>query len=267
VLNLTIQSPAQEPRNVEVMAKVRQGKQIRDLTNGIDLYDYIREAQTEDRERRHRYGKIGEDIFIWKMTGFDVEDEMLDAMLGRVKKCKSLILDLRGNGGGYVSILQRLVSNVFDREVKISDRVGRKEMKPVIAKKRGGHFDGKIIVLIDSGSGSASEVFARVLQLEKRGLVIGDVSAGAVMESRGFSHQLGQDTIIPYSFSITDANVIMTDGKSLEHVGVIPDELLIPTAKDLAAGRDVVLARALALLGANVTPEDAGKMFPVEWLK
>lgn len=87
------------------------------------------------------------------------------------------------------------------------------------------------------------------------------------MEARGYSHQLGFETIIPYGFSITDANLIMTDGKSLEHIGVQPDEVLIPTAQDLAAERDVVLARAVALLGANLTPEDAGKMFPVEWRK
>ncbi len=266
-LNLMIQSPEQAPRTVEVLAKVRMGKQIKDLTNTVDLNEYLREAESEEHDRRYRHEKIGEDILIWKMTGFDVEDQILDAMVGRVKKCKSLILDLRGNGGGYVSILQRLIGNIFDREIKIGERVGRKEMKPVIAKKRGTPFDGKIIVLLDSRSGSASEVFARVLQLEKRGTVIGDRSAGAVMEARGYFYQLGQDTVIPYAFSVTDADLIMGDGKSLEHQGVIPDEVLIPTPKDLAAERDIVLARAVALLGGKLTAEEAGKLFPLEWRK
>jgi hypothetical protein len=57
----------------------------------------------------------------------------------------------------------------------------------------------------------------------------------------------------------------MTDGKSLEHSGVTPDEVILPTAADMAAGRDPVMARAVELCGATVTPEAAGAFFPYEW--
>ena len=59
----------------------------------------------------------------------------------------------------------------------------------------------------------------------------------------------------------------MSDGQSLEHVGVVPDELLLPTAEDLASKRDPVLARALNLAGAKVDDAKAGMLFPVEWKK
>ena len=266
-LHLVLQAPDQPERTVDVNAKVTTGKQIKDLTNSSDLNDYLRDQEEQDYLRRQRYEKLGDEIFIWKMPGFDIEEDTVDLMIDRARKCKALILDLRGNGGGYVVTLQRLVSSVFDREIKIAERQGRKELKPIVAKKRGVAYDGKIIVLTDSGSGSASEIFAKVIQLEKRGIVIGDRSAGAVMEARGYFHQFGDSTIIPYGFSVTDADVIMSDGKSLERVGVLPDKLLLPSAKDLAAGRDPVLAAAVVMLGGKLTAEEAGKLFPLEWRK
>jgi C-terminal processing protease CtpA/Prc len=68
-----------------------------------------------------------------------------------------------------------------------------------------------------------------------------------------------------YSASITEADLIMGDGKSLEHVGVVPDVRVIPTVDDLVAGRDPALAHAAGLVGLKITPEEAGKLFPIQW--
>ena len=122
-------------------------------------------------------------------------------------------------------------------------------------------------MLVDSRSASAAELFARVVQLEKLGTVIGDRTSGKVMRSKTYPFQMGADTVIFYAASITDADIVMTDGKSLEGAGVVPDKLMLPTGADLAAQRDPVLAYAASLAGVKLDPEKAGAMFPVEWRK
>ena len=270
-LQVSAESPDGKQREVSVAAKVTERKKILDLTgagDGTDINYVIREAENEAYRGRHRLIEVGDHTLIWRMTGFDLTDEDVDKVMGKARKRKALILDLRGNSGGNVTTLKRLVANVFDRDVKIADLKGRKEEKPMMSKTRGDQaFKGQLVVLVDSESGSASEVFARIVQLEKRGTVIGDRTAGAVMQSRGYRYKSGLGMGFIYGVSITDADLIMADGKSLEHTGLTPDELLLPAAKDLAAGRDPVMSRAAALVGLKIEPEEAGKFFPYEWRK
>ncbi|HKY04023.1 MAG TPA: S41 family peptidase, partial [Blastocatellia bacterium] len=270
-LRLVLESPGAQPRTVEVNAKVTGGRPMRDLrgfNSGNDRADLVREWEMEAEQHRHRYYEVGDDTLIWKMPAFDITEEQVGDMMEKVRKRKSLILDMRGNAGGYETTLLRMVGHLFDRDVKIGEIRGRKETKPLIAKSRGGRsFSGKLVVLVDSGSASSAEILARVVQLEKRGTVIGDRTSGSVMRARFEQYKSGIDLIFYYGVAVTIADFIMPDGKSLEGAGVTPDELLLPKATDLAAGRDIALARAAQLVGLDLEPEKAGAMFPVEWRK
>jgi C-terminal processing protease CtpA/Prc len=268
-LHLDVRSLEGAVRKVEVVAKTRQLKRVLDLTGSSgdeDIWQMVREGENEEHMLRQRYDEIGDKLMIWKMPEFSLTDSDVDSMFGKARKFKALILDLRGNPGGAVTTLERMVGSIVDHDVTIAKRIGRKDLKPQIAKTRGSSvYTGKIIVLVDSRSASASELFARTMQLEKRGTVLGDRSSGSVMESRHYPMQVGTDTIAVYGASITDADLIMGDGKSLEHNGVIPDEAILPTAADIAASRDPVLARAAELAGVTLEPAAAGKLFPIEW--
>jgi C-terminal processing protease CtpA/Prc len=266
---LELRDPAGQQRKITVDAKVRELKRVMDLTGsdgGSDISEVIREMEHDAHAVRQRWIDMG-DVMIWNMPEFDLDDEEVDRLFSLARKHKALILDLRGNPGGAIVTLERMISDAFDHEVKIADRIGRKDLKPEIAKTHGGDkFSGKIVVIIDSRSASAAELFARVIQLEQRGTVIGDKSAGAVMEALHYPGSQGMDTKIFYGFSITEADLIMKDGKSLEHLGVTPDEIVLPTAKDLATSRDPVLSRAAEIAGVHLEPAAAGKLFPIEWL-
>jgi C-terminal processing protease CtpA/Prc len=267
-MRISLRSPGGEPRQLDVLAKIKQGSKQVDVTDFNNWLGFDLEAEQEHRLNRQRFYEDGP-LIVWKMPGFNlIDDQDVDNVMDRVKKHDLLILDLRGNGGGYVVMLKRLLGYFFDHDIKVSDLKTRKETKPEFARTRGGSiFKGKVVVLIDSGSASAAEMFARVIQLEKRGTVIGDRSAGAVMQSLQYGHSVGVEIVVPYGASITNADVIMTDGKSLEHTGVMPDELVLPGAADLAARRDPVLSRAAAMLDIKLDPEKAGTLFPVEWRK
>ena len=266
VVNIEVQSPGEQPRELELKAKVQTGKVVFDLTSSHDLNSYFRDLEDESRMNAHKFVEVGDDIMIWRLPSFDLTEDRVDEAINKVKKAKTLILDLRRNGGGAVETLRRLVGNLFDRDITIGNQKLRKEEKPMLAKTRGDSgFKGRLIVLVDSNSGSASEVLARVVQLEKRGTVLGDRTSGKVMRSRLYPHQIGLDTVVFYAVSVTDADLIMTDGQSLENVGVIPDELLLPTAEDLRSQKDSVLSRAIAMAGATLDPVEAGKLFPFKW--
>jgi carboxyl-terminal processing protease len=261
---LVLRAPDGTTRSVTVNDRVRAGKAEMDLTDTPDFVNLILQEENASHATRSRIAEMG-DIAIWKLQRFDLDTTEVEHFIGVARKHKVLILDLRGNPGGSVDTVKVIVGSLFDEDIKICDRVERKDTKELIAKRQGNPFDGKLIVLIDAGSASGSELLARSIQLEHRGTVIGDKSAGAVMEAKFYDDSRGVDVKFFYGFSVTEANLIMTDGKTLEKSGVTPDELVLPTAADLAAGRDPVLARAVELAGAKLDALEAGKMFPFEW--
>ena len=270
VLHLNLRDPAGSQRQLDVMTKFTELKHVIDLAGSrasTDIWEFVREIERERHLMRARYVEMGDELMILKLPQFFFSESEIGGMIGKARKHKALILDLRGNPGGAVDTLKQLLTGTLENEARIGDRVTRDSSKPMVAKAGHNPFTGKLVVLVDSKSASAAELFARVVQIEKRGVVMGDRTSGRVMETKRYSYRIGHDTVVFFGASVTDADLVMTDGKSLERSGVLPDQVLLPTATDLASGQDPVLARAAEMLGVKLTAEAAGTMFPYEWPK
>lgn len=232
----------------------------------------LKERLKEERERRKRKREdpykciaINSELIACRLETFSVDKKYIDRMMEEAAGYKKMILDLRGNGGGYVKIEEYLIGHFFNKDVTIGTFVRRRGSDQRIAKPQTkNNFAGELVVLIDSDSASAAEVTARVLQIEKRAKIVGDVSAGMVMTSVAgtMSNQRGvpgYQTFSFYGLSVTVGDLIMSDGKRLEKWGVLPDHPVGPTAMALITNTDPVLAYAAMLLGVDLAPEKAGE--------
>jgi len=259
-LRVMLSHAGQPPREMNLGAEIRERRRIYDLTGGNDIWDLIRESQTAGDSLRSRYAEIGSDVLVWRYRSFD-EPKDADEGLKRARGHAALVLDLRDNHGGREMTLLRLLNGIYRDSTAVGAVRNRKEIKPLFVKgSRDRAYAGTVIVLVDSRSASASEAFARNVQLTGRGTVLGDQTMGALRRARTYLHQSGTQTIVVYGTQVATDDFILPDGSQVEGVGVQPDELVVPSGDDLRDKRDPVLARALALAGVTRTPEQAARL-------
>ena len=262
-MTLVIQKPDQTEQQLVIKANVNK-------RFGAPIYaspwvmDFKRPE--EDRSTHHQFYELSNEVMIWKMPHFYLDEYDLREKFGKLKKRKALIVDLRGNTRGFLDTLPHFAGYFFDSNIKLADRRRRKDLKPIFAKsKKQNSFKGQLIVLIDGDSAASAEIFARAVQLQKRGVVIGDRSSGSVMEGKLYQMHVGMMRTIPCVLSATNADIIMPDGARLEQVGVTPDKLLLPTPQEMSVSHDPVLAYAASLAGVELDPKKAGGLFPSRW--
>jgi carboxyl-terminal processing protease len=263
-LQLDLRDPAGKVLHLDVSSKLQKHMAVNGL-GGSSWWINQRIIDREDawNKERAEAREFGPELMILRIPAFVEAGVDVDSFIKKARAHKSLIVDLRGTPGGRVDSVLDFLAGIFNRDVKVGQELARNRTTTITVKgNRHGAFEGDLIVLIDSESASAAEIFARVVQLEERGAILGDRSSGHVMEGQIFPHHYGDDPVYFYGSMITIADTVMSDGKSLEGVGVEPDRTFLPTAADLAAGRDPVLAYAAGLAGVTLSPEDAAKLFP-----
>jgi len=162
-------------------------------------------------------------------------------------KSNKMILDLRGNPGGYLNSAIDITSWFLPGGKTIVTEDYGDRAEPEIFRSKGYKAlkdDLKLIVLIDNGSASASEILAGALQDYKRGKLLGTKSfgKGSVQELI----QITPDTAI----KITVAKWLTPNGNTIAEKGLTPDYLVEPTAKDIAEKKDAQLEKAVELLNS-----------------
>lgn len=189
-----------------------------------------------------------DDLAVVKIPTFDqgYSAENIETIMSQVNgKAKGVILDLRGNGGGRVINLQHLASFFLDRETQpLGTFIGRQQVMAFEAKngpskdlawiaastpdnqrvrvtknKPEIKLKVPVTVLIDGGSGSASEIMAAAMREQLTAKIYGRKSAGAVLAS--VIIPLQDESKFWVQFPVTD--YITINGKRLEGNGVVPD--------------------------------------------
>jgi carboxyl-terminal processing protease len=211
------------------------------------------------------YGYVRVSQFAGNTT--DELEQALSEIESREKPLKGLILDLRDNGGGLLNQAIK-VSDLFLESGKILSIKGRnnKNTKEFMATPNQVKRDYPIILLINGGSASASEIVAGALQDQKRALILGTTSFG-----KG-SVQTVETLRDGSGLKLTIARYYTPSGRSIQAKGIEPDIVVQAEHQDLNEpnGRDEGLLKEKDLenhLKAepdqnDVNPNDAGEKKP-----
>ena len=158
---------------------------------------------------------------------------------------EGLVLDLRGNGGGslYEAIALSGIFIDYGPILAASDNTG--EVKVLKDINRGFIYDGPLMILIDAGSASASEIVAAVLQDYKKAIVVGVPSFGKATSQMvypldplvGDFSGIQENPDYGYA-NITGGILYRVNGKSNQGIGVLPDIELGMTAFDSIEERE-----------------------------
>jgi len=171
------------------------------------------------------------------------------SLLRSLRPGDGLIVDLRGNGGGVSLIAQGISGWLCDQEFSLGEINSRGGTSSLDVYPQEGAFLGPVAILIDGRSASTSEILAAGLGETGHARIFGEHSAGAALPS--FFKSLPTGDLLQYAV----ADVTTPRQAVLEGTGVTPDEVVVRTRADLAAGRDpVVMAARLWLDAARNQP-------------
>jgi carboxyl-terminal processing protease len=191
------------------------------------------------------YSKVADGIGIMTITRFDDQTGQLAraaAQSFKTQNVKSVILDLRGNGGGYLTAAQDVVGLWLNNKTVVTERTNGKVTDDL---KSGSNpiLEGlPTVVVVNASSASASEITAGALQDNGVAKLVGVTTFGKGSVQKLINLPEGAE------LKVTVAKWYTPNGKNISKQGITPDKIVTISADDVNAGRDPQLDAAKALL-------------------
>jgi carboxyl-terminal processing protease len=220
---LTVQRGSEPPFDVTIVRDVIKQREVieKDLAEGT--IGYVRLTGFSDNSATQYHAAVQADL-----------------AAGRTK----LILDLRGNPGGYVTAARSIASEFISSGPIFWEETADGRQEETDATDGGAATGGGIalVVLVDRGSASASEIVAGALQDRHRATLVGETTFG-----KGTVQQWIE---LPNTgaLKLTIAKWLTPDKRWVHHVGIVP-EVTVTVPDDVGPDKDPALDKAVEILG------------------
>ena len=173
-----------------------------------------------------------------------------------LKDTPGLVIDIRGNPGGSLHVVNAMLNKFFTQKTElgrvitrtgepVSMLFGAVEIVKLKSEVSGDKeaYKGPVVILVNASSGSGSEFFAATLQASGRAVVAGEPSCGCLLGFLGYARIPGGGEL-----AYSEVGFVMANGKRIEGEGVIPDHHIPLTLADLRVSRDRALEQAQEIL-------------------
>jgi len=249
--------------------------EVRDLEGNTHAATLTRDSGTPEAQRFNQARKRptvemrrfpgGIVYFAWNSFGVDQAVADFDRMFNGLAGIRGMIIDVRSNGGGNSAngdaVTNRLIEKpVADFAAQLRQHVSAlgefwfRAQGGTISPRGKDPFLGPVVVLTSRHTASAAEDFVVVLHGNQRAVVVGGKTMGTTGQPIPLALPGGG------SARICAKKCLYPDGRPFVGVGIVPDVEVYPSQRDVAAGRDAVLEKALEVLKERMAGTSPGEV-------
>lgn len=216
------------------------------IMRGSDQKDYTITRATVDNPSVD--SKVVNGIGILTISRFDDQTGLLAQKAAdsfKQQGVKGVILDLRDNGGGYVTAAQDVAGLWLSNKLVVSERTNGQTTDSLTTGDNPTLAGIPTVVLVNGSTASASEIVSGALQDYKSATLIGEKTYGKGTVQKVLD--LGAGT----KLKVTIARWYTPNGKNIDKQGITPDKMVTLTADDMNAGKDPQMDAAISQLGGG----------------